>query len=201
MDNMNQPNSNNTIKFPTILSGILLIIFIVGITLFKEYSQKRIKENVIEEVSKEYGLDNNKTDIVETAIEDTKSQSVNSTTPELPVSYPIVENSTKYAFVVIGYYVDEIDPDKPMALMKAGITPTQENIKTRKNKSIISDIKTFSVFTEDIKYQFMDEIQQDAINSHNSHTSYEQKHVISRDCFQFTSYAEASKAREKYITE
>lgn len=202
MDNMNQSNSNNNKKFPAILSGILLIIFFAGITLFKEYAQKRIKENVIEEVSKEYGLDDNTTEPVEISTEVTESQTTNSATPDLPISYPAVENSTKYAFVVIEYYTEELrDAFTVMEIMKAGIPLTEKNTKTRKNKSIISDIKTFSAFTEDIKYQFMDEIQEDAINSHNRQTTLEQKHVTSRDCFQFTSYADASKAREKYITE
>ena len=101
-----------------------------------------------------------------------------------------VLNSKKYAFVLLEVIQVETELDKSEAIYKA--------VEVSKSYNYCSGIEDFQVFNEDVKYKFMDEVQQEYMNMNGR--IYKGR-VKTRNCFSFDSYEAASKERERYLVE
>ena len=97
-------------------------------------------------------------------------------------------NKAQYVFVVL---VAKITEPYYSKLLEKMTTKTEEY-------SICSQVKPFEVFNEDIKYEFMDEIQANYMKGRMQSESYSTV-ITSRQCLAFNTYQEASKEREKYL--
>lgn len=94
----------------------------------------------------------------------------------------IETNKEKYGFVLLKVVVNN------------GYERIGDNMLPKLElRNVCSQIKTFSLFNEDVKYQFMDEFQSHYMTGSMGTT------LKTRECFAFNSYEEASKEREKYL--
>jgi hypothetical protein len=93
-----------------------------------------------------------------------------------------------YAFVVLSVKITEPYFSE---LLQKKTTKTEDY-------SICSKVRQFDIFNDDLKYQFMDDIQNEYMKGRMQGGSYSTK-IANRQCFAFNTYEEASKEREKYL--
>jgi hypothetical protein len=113
----------------------------------------------------------------------------------------LFSQTKKYAFVVLTVEVAFSDLNTSMQDREIEkifhSTPGSYRPEHYKTYYITSSIQSFSLFNEDTKYKFIDDYQKAYKNYPGNSTSKIKK----RQCYVFSSYSAASKAREKYFIE
>lgn len=106
----------------------------------------------------------------------------------------------KFAFVVLSLHKKEFDTDKwrdDLDLeQRLGTNMKDKGLKIVEYY-VTSPIVTFNKFDDDIKYNFMDEVQS---NYRRNSFSADPGKITKRECFVFDNYKDASLARSKYTT-
>jgi hypothetical protein len=110
--------------------------------------------------------------------------------PEVPTNYDVPQEITYRKFVFVKLIVQQRELKEFNT--QNGINDMHENV----NYTICSKIIEVGLFTETEKYQLLDKVQTAYINSANAQV-YEGK-VLNRQCYEFNTYEEASKQREKF---
>lgn len=155
-----------------LLSAGLVLLLIILITLYKEYSQKKIREEAIQSTI---------TDLLNTPkdTEETKPY------PEVDSISQVSDNNIvaneKYAFAIITY--NDLIPN-----IAKGYTKKPQYY-------ISSDIRYFFSYTEEAGYEYKDALLKELL----SKPSVYDKEIVSNKLFIFDTKLEALKAKEKSI--
>ncbi len=112
-----------------------------------------------------------------------------------------ITTNKKYAFVLLSIVKKEFNREQlnmDLEMERTTGKEVPEKGYRFENYSVTSKIQTFNNFNEDIKYKFIDDVQN---NLKNSAIALNMESVKNRQCFVFNTYKEASIARAKYTTE